>query len=125
MKLTLSGLAVESVTLEPAFDPQTATYNGVYAAGATLQVTAAKASRDACWGQSHQDAVKATVTTYPGGSPAVMGQRKPMDGGEYLEEDSWTISINTTGSDWAMVKIPVSCDGKVNTYTINLTQAEE
>ena len=124
MTLTLSGLAIESVELEPTFNPRVTAYTGVYEPNAMLEVTAAKYSSEACWGRNHQDAVKATVTTYQGGSPAVMGRPKPTDGGEYVEEDSWTIDINTTGSERVNIKILVSYGGQVNTYTIALTQAE-
>ena len=135
MSATLSGLSIESVTLEPSFDPFIPYYEGTYAADATsLSITFAKTSEDAVWGRSHADLMVGTVAKYlPGDETHIEAEawNKSTGTSGNVESASYTKTINlvsTADNQTLMVRvdinISVTCDGVTNRYVIKLVREE-
>ncbi len=124
--MTLSGLTVGSLELEPAYDPYVTQYTAHYPSGtSSVDVTAEKADDFAAWGNSHDDPDLVSVTQQiDGGISMDVVSKSPGESG-YEEPDTATISVNLaqSGLTSSTVEFKVSFEGKVNTYLVNLLPA--
>lgn len=124
--MTLSGLTVGSLELEPEFDPYVTQYTAHYPAGTqNVEVTAEKTDDFATWGNSHDDPDLVSVTQQIDGGISMDIVSKSLGESGYEEPDTATITVNLaqSGLTSSRVEFKVSFDGKVNRYTVNLLPA--